>query len=490
MKYDDSNPLSIKEYGELLIGKTFRDVLNCSTISLEEREEAIAKVNNARYKGGMGNFIEKYHFEYEINNNQEPDFPKAGVELKVTPYVQNKNGTYSAGERLVITMISYQNPVEPDLLTSHVYKKFRLMLLVHYLRSKDKKIPRIDYPMNYVTLFTPPEEDMKIIREDYEKIIKKVSEGRAHELSESDTMYLGASTKGSTAEKSTVPQDYYAPHIKAKKRAFCFKTSYMTTILNKYIFNKTNTYESILENLNLSNTEQTFEELIISIINQNIGKTVNQLTTEFDVNIKPTSKDFHSHLTLRMLGVKSDNAEEFVKADIEVKAVRVRKNGTLKESVSFPAFKFKEFATEEWEDSTFYNILSSKHFLFVIYKEVGNEYVLQGCKMWNMNNIDLEEARLGWEANQRVAIEGPIFTKKYKKNGEFTVENNFPKKKDNRVVHIRPHTTRRYYVLGNGEVIGENPAHGDELPDGRIMTKHSFWLNNTYVLEQISDVIK
>ena len=71
---------------------------------------------------------------------------------------------------------------------------------------------------------------MKIIQEDYEKIAKKVSEGRAHELSEGDTMYLGACTKGSTAEKSHLPQEYYAPDIKAKKRTFCFKQSYMTTI--------------------------------------------------------------------------------------------------------------------------------------------------------------------------------------------------------------------------------------------------------------------
>lgn len=34
----------------------------------------------------MGHLIEKYYFEYELNSDQEPDFPKAGVELKVTPY--------------------------------------------------------------------------------------------------------------------------------------------------------------------------------------------------------------------------------------------------------------------------------------------------------------------------------------------------------------------------------------------------------------------
>ena len=485
MKYDDASPISIKEYGELLIGKTFRDVLNEAAISTEEKLETIAKVNNARYKGGIGHIIEKYHFEYEINSDQEPDFPKAGVELKVTPYEQKKKGGFSAGERLVITMISYQQPIEPDLLKSHVYKKFKLSLLVHYLRNKE--LQRVDYPINYVTLFSPPEEDMKIIKEDYEKIVKKVAEGRAHELSESDTMYLGACTKGANAKKSTVPQTYYAPDIKARKRAFCFKNSYMTTILNKYIFNKKNTYEAILDNIKPKNSEQTFDELIVSTINENVGKTAKQLATELEVKLG--SKQFYSQLAFRMLGVKSNNAEEFIKADVEVKAIRIEENGSMRESISFPAFKFKEFVNEEWEDSTFYNILSAKRFLFVVYKKVGDDYVLQGCKLWNMNNTDLEEAGRGWKAVQRIALQGPIFIKKFKKSGKCDIENNFPKKSDNNVIHIRPHAKERYYVLDDGEVVGKDSKNGDELPDGRFMTKQSFWLNNTYVLKQISDIL-
>ena len=42
---------------------------------------------------------------------------------------------------------------------------------------------------------------MKIIKDDYEKIVRKIQNGRAHELSEGDTMYLGACTKGATAKK-------------------------------------------------------------------------------------------------------------------------------------------------------------------------------------------------------------------------------------------------------------------------------------------------
>ena len=60
------------------------------------------------------------------------------------------------------------------------------------------------------------EKDLEIIRSDYEIIAKKIQDGRAHELSEADTMYLGAATKGATAKKSLQNQ-FYNPEVKAKR---------------------------------------------------------------------------------------------------------------------------------------------------------------------------------------------------------------------------------------------------------------------------------
>lgn len=120
----------------------------------------------------------------------------------------------------------------------------------------------MEYPINFVTLFPPPKEDLKIIQQDYEKIITKVKDRRAQELSEGDTMYLGACTKGSNPIKSNVPQEYYAPTQKARKRAFCFKQSYMTYILNKYVRKNINTYESILNSVD-DIENKNFEVLLV-----------------------------------------------------------------------------------------------------------------------------------------------------------------------------------------------------------------------------------
>lgn len=155
---------------------------------------------NDKAKGQLGNFIEKYYFGYDPNGNQEADFNKIGLELKQTPIDKTKKGEYRAGERLSITNISYNEPVEEDFYKSHVWEKIKCILLIHYLR--DKSIERLDYVIKFVNLFSPPKDDLKIIIDDYNQINEKIKQGKAHELSEGDTMYLGACTKGATAKKA------------------------------------------------------------------------------------------------------------------------------------------------------------------------------------------------------------------------------------------------------------------------------------------------
>lgn len=57
-------------------------------------------------KGAIGTVLEESWFGYTPNSEAEPDFPEAGVELKATPYIRNKNGI-RAKERLVCNIINY-----------------------------------------------------------------------------------------------------------------------------------------------------------------------------------------------------------------------------------------------------------------------------------------------------------------------------------------------------------------------------------------------
>lgn len=53
--------------------------------------------------------------------------------------------------------------------------------------------------------------------------------------------------------------------------------------------------------------------------------------------------------------------------------------------------------------------------------------------------------------------------------------------------HIRPHTKKRAYRIQElGFETGNLDADASLLPNGDMMTKQSFWLKNSYILEQVS----
>ena len=489
--YDDTNIDSIFKYAKKLEGMTFQEVLDEYKKSSQKlyinplkASDEISDYDNSYNdtlpskgaKGQLGNILERYYFGYLPNGHQQADFSKIGLELKQTCIDQKKDGEYTAGERLSITNISYKEPVEDNFYLSHVWNKIAKILLIHYLRDKSKD--RFDYPIKYVNLFTPPQEDLAIIIQDYLKIISKIKDGKAHEISESDTLYLGACTKGTTAEKSTVPQ-YYGDKTPAKKRNFCFKRQYMDYVLNHYILKKNDTIESILKS-NEFNQHKSFEEQILDMINMHAGKTDKELCELYD-RVYNNNKAQWSDLAYKMLGIKGNHAEEFIKANIVVKSIRLEQNATMKESISLPPFSFKKLVTEVFDESEFCEYFEETKFLFVVYKSNGTNYVLQGAQLWNMPTSDLYgDAQIGWQCIHDKIQNGVHFDIK-----DNRVLNDLPSKSDNRILHIRPHTAKAAYKLNNGFETGVIQKNANELPNGEWMTTQSFWLNNTYILSQI-----
>ena len=261
-EYDETDPISIETYAKGLTGKTFADVCKQDDITkamvVRETTNYEVKHENRKRKGGLGELIEERFFHYQTNNDARPDFDKAGVELKVTPYKRNKNGTLVAKERLILTMIDYFSVVDETFEDSHMWQKARLILLVYYLYQQEIK-NRLDYRIGYVKLFTPPEQDVKIIAHDFEVIVEKIRNGKAHELSEGDTLYLGAAPKAATSKDRR--KQPFSDEL-AKPRAFAFKNSYMTYVLNNYIIPGKNTYEPIIK----GTAEKFFEDYVVGKI--------------------------------------------------------------------------------------------------------------------------------------------------------------------------------------------------------------------------------
>lgn len=148
-------------------------------------------------KGAVGTTIEENWFDYTPNSESEPDFPEAGVELKATPYVHGKNGI-RAKERLVCNIINYMEEYDKTFHTSTFWSKCHTMLLMSY-EHRDG-VPKGDFTIDEAILFSFPEEDLAIIKQDWETIIGKIRAGEAHLISEGDTYYLAACTKGASAK--------------------------------------------------------------------------------------------------------------------------------------------------------------------------------------------------------------------------------------------------------------------------------------------------
>ena len=469
VEYDKSDPISIEVYSQRMVGKTFRQIIEedearkASEVSTLYGSSDVSEVK--RNKGNLGQIIEEKFFHYACNSDSRADFYEAGVELKVTPYRINQNGSLSAKERLILTMIDYYQVVNETFEESHLWNKSKLILLVYYLYMKEIKY-NLDYKIGYSRLFTPPEQDVKIIRHDYNIIVSKIKAGKAHELSEGDTLYLGAAPKAATSKNRR--KQPFSEEL-AKPRAFAFKSSYMTYVLNNYIVPGKATYEPIVQ----GEPVDSFEEYVVDKIERYRGCSVKDLCVEFDIEYEKKPKNLEAILAYRILGIKGNHAEEFEKANVVVKTIRIGKNDRIKESMSFPTFRFKELIQEDWDNSSFGNYLRETRFLFVVYKFDKDDVLrLRGCQFWNIPYEDLEtNVRLVWEKTKKILQDGLQITLVDGKR-----KNNLPKASENPVCHVRPHA--------------QNAQDTYELPDGRQYPKQCFWLNNTYIYDQIDEEIK
>jgi len=440
LQYDPTNAESIAKFAEGLIGKSLREAIDVSLIT-----------ENANNKGDLGSLVEKYYFGWIPPSNHGPDFPDAGLELKTTGVLKKKKAGknfFGAKERLSLTMINYMKIVDEDWEVSTVMEKCKLMLLLLYLY--DKQLSVLDRKFIYdPILWRFPIQDLEIIRKDWEAIVEKIKEGKAHELSEGDTLYLGACTKGPGGPpKNRQPfSDKLAP-----SRAFSLKQKYVNTIIDIQTLNET--AESILS---ATDDASNFEQLVVSRLAKFKGNSYEQIADAVGMDKVSSAKHKFALLAYRMLGIKRAKALEFEKADIIVKTVILQPNGVPEQSMSFRNFQYTEIINETWDTSDFKEDLE-KRFLLIVYTK-GKDGIVRFShgKFWSMSWNDREEARRVWEETRKRIIDEKA--------------ENLPLTSFSSVAHVRPH--------------GRNGNDKIPTPQGINLAKKCFWLNAKYVAEQV-----
>lgn len=472
LPYDYKDRNSIISYAKKLKGKTLKKALTINENSSKHLLEPTPIYNqNFKGKGSFGQHLEKDYFLYEPNSDAEPDFLEAGMELKSSPLKIMKSGNFQAKERMVMNIINYIDLVkEPSFTESSFYRKNAFILLVFYLHESG--VPIHDLTIHLVDIWELVGEDFLIIEKDWNTIKSKIEEGKAHELSEGDTFYLGACTKGANAQSM---RDQPFSDIRAKQRAFSFKQGYVNHIIASISGENLGYYGKLIPEI--AKKSLSIEEVVIKRFEDFLDnkKTISDIILELGLDIKETAKSKYALVSKAILGFdKNQEIEEFVKAGITIRTVRLKDNNIPKEHISFPTFKYEEVVEQEWEDSDFYNQISNK-FLFVFLRENNNDdYYIEQVKFWNMpaEHIDLNEEMFHYL--KHLILEGDII-KEVKEDGKRIT--NFPDSKYNGITHIRPHAR---------DAADTYPLPFPLKTNGAMeYTKHSFWLNAKYIKEVI-----
>ena len=425
-------------------------------------------------KGGVGNFIEEGVYGIEPNNDPEPDFIDAGIELKSTPVVQNANGTWSSKERLVLNMIDYFDEASATFETSSFYHKNRRLLIwfYHYLTGR----PKADFEITAYDIFEfEHSKEYAIIKRDWDIIHKKIVDGKAHEISESDTTFLAACTKG-VGHGKTRKQPFSS--IPAKPRAYSFKGGFMSRVYRELIHKMATSAPHLVSDDEWM--KDPLEEIYKERFEKFHGLSISDLQRLFMYRKKP--KDLTRRLVQRMLGLGGNDmqTQEMEDAGIKFKTVRFNRNGVPHEAMSFPAFDFTELINTDWDDSEIRDEFCEWKIMFAIFRD-DKDGVCRFDKVlfWNVPNKIVDgPIKVMYEEAARLIASGDAF--EFDKDGEPV--DRFPKekKRSNGVCHIRPH--------------GRDGADKIKLPVKDKVTgitefvKPSFWFNRDFIKKTIEEL--
>lgn len=437
-KYDKSSVDSIFEFACKLTGKSLAEL-----VSLPKG------IANQKNRGDLGSLIEKYFFEHQPSTSHGPDFSDAKLELKTTGVIRNKDGKYKAKERLVLTMINYELISREQWDSSYFLRKCKLMIILFYLFTKDVSV----FDRRFVLaplIYKMSTEDEVVIKRDWNTIRKKVLDGKAHELSEGDTFYLGACRKGSGGESEALQRQPFSNEL-AKSRAFSFKQGYVNKIIDGHLEDR--------GSLGVSESV-TFEDATELRFKPYMNLSTSEISSRLHIHKRDLNqKGFHRQLANRILSAGEQTITELEKAGIELKTVRLKQSGQPRESMSFPGFKTLEIVNQDWEESNFAEKIERK-FLLVIFKpdEDGVERLLK-VAYWNMPYSDRMEAKRVWEeTKKRAAIDAK----------------NLPRATESNVAHVRPKAR-------NGE-------DKELTPQGEMVIKKCFWLNSGYIAQIVESL--
>lgn len=179
-------------------------------------------------KGVAAKVIETDYFGIPSNSSEAPDFENLGIELKVSPlrYIERLK-LYTTKERNVLKMVDYKEIADnEEWIQTKVQKKLNRVLFVLYVH--DNSLNAWDWKVVKVFIWSPSNQQKKLIQNDYQIMRKNVLAG--NNLREGDHKFFATCPKhggGYLKDKPlNSPRSTLAEHpvMKfAEKRGYCIK---------------------------------------------------------------------------------------------------------------------------------------------------------------------------------------------------------------------------------------------------------------------------
>ena len=393
----------------------------------------------------VGHAVER-HFGIPPNSSPMPDFPGAGIELKVVPLRRTGRGL-GVKERTVISQIDYIKLMDQTWATASVRTKLKILFV--FFEHIDGQ-PKSSLPIRRVLFWEPDELTTALIHADWERVFAKVRQGRAHELSESDGSLMGPCTKGATGASRRSQPFGSEP---ARPRAWALKP-YFTLSLYRASADPA-PVESLLQNLGAD--PRDLEAAVLDRFRPYLGMTIGDAADILEI-APSDAKSFSAAVSRKIYGAKSfkTRIREFDEMGLTPRITRVDADLMPYEATSFPAFRYRALLEEEWDDSDL--LARVEYMLFIPVRGRRKDTPQSDCTFgrpvfWRPSTDDLALIRREWEI-YRLEIERGL-AKQLTRASEMVA------------IHVRPHA--------------RNSRDTDEAPGVGPVVKKSFWLNRPFV---------
>lgn len=471
--YDPNDEQQVIARARSLVNKTILDVLRLS--------EAKARENlDPRNKGEIGNIIQEFWFGLVPNSSEEPDFQAIGMELKIIPLEQRRQGL-TVKERTKICAINYFHLIEEEWESSHAKKKLEKILFVYFhYNNKNKLLSKV---MNVDVWELKCIPERLIIRADWEGVKRRVEDGSAHEISESQSRILAASRAGSGGvgedghPKDEVKQPNNAS-VPALKRAFSLKQSYTKQRWEE--ISKRSVFESVVAALPGA-SHKNFEERLLEQLYKLEGIELASFAKQHNIEV-PKGKGAVATIIKKAIGFKNVNARmrELDQTGTEIRVIPLRAiDKKPMEAVSFPAFSLKELEEEEWEEAELSEFVDRILFIPMLYedKDTPVENAVFGRSfLWEPSVEEWCIIEQEWRMYQEEIRIGKAKIKRVRRGTKIVEVTGLTKESSTRIIHVRPH--------------GRDRTDRDFDSHGNSVVKQSFWLNKDFVFQLVMRVYK